>query len=110
MADAGPGHDRMIDVGNETDDHVRPGDFGVEGLLILEIEAEGRRPGAAAGQRRGLVRFKIADADLDVWTVEEIPDEGPGDETGAKYEKCLNGKPPYRERNRGISAGTDSAG
>ena len=100
----------MENVGNEADDQVRRGDFCVEVFFVFEIEAEGGGPRVAAGQGGRLGFFEIADPDADVGTLEEIPDEGSGDETGAENEKCFNGRPPCREWSRGISAGTGSPG
>jgi len=110
MADTGPGYERMKNIRNETGHDIRPGNFGSEGLLVLEIEAEGSRPGVAAGKSGRLMRFDIANTDADIRTVEEIPDEGSGDKTGSEDEYGFNGKPPCPERNRGISADRDSLG
>jgi hypothetical protein len=98
----------MENVGNEADDQVRRGDFGVEGFFVFEIEAEGGGPRVAAGQGGRLGFFEIADPDADVGTLEEIPDEGSGDETGTENENGFNGSSPCRERNRGTSADNDS--
>ncbi len=94
VADAGPGHGRMEDVRDEADDHVGAGDFRIQRLLVLEIEAEGGSTGMTAGQGGRFLRFEISDPDADVGSVEKIPDDRAGHETGTEDEKGFNGRPP----------------